>query len=107
MGVAAKLRELRWRAAGHYSQPLPEVFVAPLRGAKALEVGGPSHVFSSAGLVPVYDACATVDGVQYAADTIWHGEQAAGEYTPQAGAPTGAMYVTDGATLAGIADGQY
>jgi SAM-dependent methyltransferase len=107
MGVAAKLRELRWRAAGHYSQPLPEVFVAPLRGAKALEVGGPSHVFSSAGLVSVYDACASVDGVQFASETIWHGEQAEGEFTPQPGPPTGAMHVTDGATLAGIPDARY
>lgn len=107
MGVAAKLRELRWRAAGHYSRPLPDAFVEPLRGAKALEVGGPSHVFSRAGLVPVYDACATVDGVQFAAETIWHGEQAAGRYTPQPGPPTGAMHVTDGATLDGIPDGHY
>jgi len=107
MGVADKLRELRWRAAGHYSRPLPDAFVAPLRGATALEVGGPSHVFSSAGLVPVYDACASVDGVQFAAETIWHGEQAAGEYTPQPGPPTGAMHVTDGATLDGIPDGRY
>jgi hypothetical protein len=80
MGVAAKLRELRWRAAGHYSRPLPEAFVAPLRGATALEVGGPSHVFSGAGLLPVYDACAAVDGVQFAAETIWHGEQPAGAH---------------------------
>jgi SAM-dependent methyltransferase len=107
MGVAAKLRELRWRAAGHYSRPLPEAFVAPLRGATALEVGGPSHVFSSAGLLPVYDACAAVDGVQFAAETIWHGEQAAGAFTPQPGPPTGAMHVTDGATLAGIPDDHY
>jgi SAM-dependent methyltransferase len=107
MGVAAKLRELRWRAAGHYSRPLPEAFVAPLRGATALEVGGPSHVFSSAGLLPVYDACAAVDGVQFAAETIWHGEQSAGAFTPQPGPPTGAMHVTDGATLEGIPDASY
>jgi SAM-dependent methyltransferase len=107
MGVAAKLRELRWRAAGHYSRPLPEAFVAPLRGATALEIGGPSHFFSGAGLLPVYDACAAVDGVQFAAETIWHGEQAAGAFTPQPGPPTGTMHVTDGATLAGIPDDHY
>jgi SAM-dependent methyltransferase len=107
MGVAAKLRELRWRAAGHHSRPLPDAFLAPLRGATALEVGGPSHVFAGAGLLPLYDVCATVDGVQFAPDTIWHGEQAPGAFTPQPGPPTGAMYVTDGATLDGILDAHY
>src|SRR3954447_22167418 len=85
MGVADKLRELRWRARGHYTRPLPTAFLEPLRGARALEVGGPSHVFSSKGLLPAYDICAAVDGVQFAADTIWHGEQGAGPFAPQPG----------------------
>jgi SAM-dependent methyltransferase len=107
MGVADKLRELRWRAAGHYSRPLPVSFLEPLRGARALEVGGPSHVFSAAGLLPAYDACASIDGVQFAADTIWHGEQGAGPYRPQPGPPAGTLHITDGATLQGLPDGVY
>lgn len=107
MGVAAKLRELRWRAAGHYSRPLPQSFVAPLRGARALEVGGPSHVFSSEGLLPVYDTCVAVDGVQFAAETIWHGAQGAGPFSPQPGPPTGTLHITDGASLDGIPDDAY
>src|SRR5205809_3541411 len=70
MGVVNKLRELRWRAAGHYSRPLPASFLESLRQARALEVGGPSQVFSAAGLLPVYDVCAAVDGVQFSAETI-------------------------------------
>jgi SAM-dependent methyltransferase len=107
MGVADKLRELRWRAGGHYTRPLPATFLEPLHGARALEVGGPSHVFSSTGLLPAYDACAAVDGVQFAADTIWHGEQGAGPFSPQPGPPTGTLHITDGATLDGLADGAY
>jgi SAM-dependent methyltransferase len=107
MGVADKVRELRWRAAGHYKRALPAAFLQPLRGARALEVGGPRHVFSSAGLLPAYDACAAVDGVQFAADTIWHGEQGAGPFSPQPGPPTGTLHITDGATLDGLADGVY
>jgi SAM-dependent methyltransferase len=107
MGVVDKLRELRWRAVGHYSRPLPASFLEPLRGARALEVGGPSHVFSGAGLLPAYDACASIDGVQFAADTIWHGQQGAGPFAPQPGPPTGTLHITDGATLDGLPDDSY
>jgi SAM-dependent methyltransferase len=107
MGVADKVRELRWRAAGHYTRPLPAGFLEPLRGSRALEIGGPSHPFSSEGLLPLYDACAAVDGVQYAEDTIWHGEQRAGPFQPQAGPPTGELHIADGATLEGIGDDTY
>lgn len=105
MGVSAKLRELRWRAAGHYSRPLGDAFVAPLRGGAVLEVGGPSAVFRAGGLVPVYPTAATVDGVQWADDTIWHGEQR-GSYAPD-GARTGDVHIVDGGTLEGLPDDRY
>jgi SAM-dependent methyltransferase len=107
VGVVDKLREMRWRAAGHYDRPLPSWFSEPLRGARALEIGGPSHLFSSEGLLPVYDVCAAVDGVQFAADTVWHGAQEAGPFAPQPGPPTGTLHITDGATLEGLPDGSY
>ena len=105
MRIASTMRELRWRAAGHYRRPLPDGFLAPLRGARALEVGGPSAVFGAAGLLPVYRTCAEIDGVQFSADTIWHGHQA-GDYVPD-GSRTGAMHVVDGGTLEGLPDGAY
>ena len=67
MGLAEKLLELRWRAAGHYTRRLPEAFLRPLEAADVLEVGGPSAVFRSDGLLPVYAVCRRIDGVQFAA----------------------------------------
>lgn len=105
MGVADKLREVRWRRAGHYDRPLPDAFTAALSGRQVLEVGGPSHVFSSQGLAPVYGRAAVVDGAQFAETTVWHGEQR-GAYAPE-GEPTGRLHIADGTTLIGLPDGAY
>jgi SAM-dependent methyltransferase len=86
-------------------RPLPEAFVAPVRDAAALEIGGPSAVFRTGGLLPLYPACASVDGVQFSDETIWHGRQA-GAYAPDGGA-AGVLHITDGGTLAGLPDHAY
>jgi SAM-dependent methyltransferase len=103
MGVVQKLIELRWRAAGHYTRPLPEPFTAPLRGARALEIGGPSAVFAT--LLPAYELCAGVDGVQFAEETVWHGTQSSTYH--HAGTELGTLHVTEGDALAGFPDGTY
>jgi SAM-dependent methyltransferase len=105
MGVRGKLRELRWRQAGHYTRPLPPSFLDAAREGRVLEVGGPSAVFGAAGLLPVYAVAASVDGVQWSEDTIWHGRQR-GDYVPD-GTPTGALHIVDGGTLEGLPDGAY
>ncbi len=106
MGVAGKLRETRWRLAGHYTRPLPEAFTAPLQGAEALEVGGPSAVFRQDGLLPAYPALARVDGLQWAAATAWHALDAAAPYAPD-GVPTGSLQIVDDADLAAVGDARY
>lgn len=107
MGVAEKLRELRWRAAGHHARPLPEPFLDPLRGGRLLEIGGPSGVFSAGGLLPAYVVAAAVDGVQWAEETVWHGRQH-GAYAPDPSrAATGTLHVVEGTTLEGLQDAAY
>ena len=106
MGLAGKLRELRTRRSGDLTRPLGEPFLAPLRGARALELGGPSAPFRSDGVLPAYALCASVDGLQYAEDTIWHGHQAAGRYAPE-GHDLGAMHIADAGELAGLPAGGY
>ena len=106
MGVTDKLRELRWKAAGHHTRPLDSAFLAPLQGARGLEVGGPSGVFSERGLLPVYPLLATVDGLQWSADTAWHALDASAPYAPD-GRPTGTLRIADEADLDGLADDTY
>ncbi len=42
-----------------------------LTGAAALEPGGPSALFDRGGLVPVYPRLASLDTLDYAAETLW------------------------------------
>jgi SAM-dependent methyltransferase len=108
MGVTGKLRELRWRAAGHLTRPLGAEFMEPLRGATALEVGGPSAVFGPGGLLPIYTVVDRIDGLQWAAETVWHGTQEAGEYAPAgADGARGRFVIAEGGTLEGVPDGEY
>jgi SAM-dependent methyltransferase len=105
---SAKLRELRWRAAGHLTRPLPSEFTAPLQDATALEVGGPSAVFGPAGLCPIYTVVGSIDGCQWSADTVWHGTQDAGDYEPAGdGGARGRLFIAEGGTLDGVPDRSY
>jgi SAM-dependent methyltransferase len=106
MGVVEKLVELRWRAAGHYRRRLPDSFIRPLAGARALEIGGPSAVFGTGGLLPVYPLLASVDGVQWAAETMWHSLDSQQGYRPD-GERSGELHVIDGVDLDPIADASY
>lgn len=106
MGVAGKLKETRWRAAGHYTRQLGPEFLEPLRGARALEVGGPSAVFQASGLLPVYPVLDGADGLQWAAETAWHTLDAGAPYAPD-GTPTGVLRIVEGTTLAGVEDARY
>jgi SAM-dependent methyltransferase len=105
MSIQMKLRELRWRAAGHYTRPLDERFTEPLRGGKALEVGGPSALFRTGGLLPVYPLLTSVDGLQaQKAHVLWHGELSEGGYETGEPGIEGRLWLGEGGDL-GFLDG--
>jgi SAM-dependent methyltransferase len=104
--VREKLIELRWRAAGHYSQTLPVTFTEPLRGANALEIGGPSAVFGADGLLPIYQVLGGVDGVQWTAETSWHNLDPADGYCPE-GTRRGDLHLVDDIDLSEMDDARY
>jgi len=106
MGLSEKLIELRWRLAGHRRRPLPASFMAPLKRARALEIGGPSAVFGADGLLPIYPLLARVDGVQWAAETMWHSLNSEEGYRPD-GDRIGDLLVIDSVNLDPIADDSY
>ncbi len=106
MGLTGKLREIRWRAAGHYSRPISYAFTAPLHGAFALEVGGPSPVFAASGLLPAYRVLDGVDGLQWSASTAWHTLDPDAPYVPD-GSPSGTLRIVDDADLTAVEDARY
>jgi len=105
--LIARARQKRWHLAGHYSRPLPAPFTDALRGARALEIGGPSPCFLADGVLPLYGLVASVDGVQFATETVWHGRMDEGEYRPEGAAARGRLWIADGATLAGVPEGAF
>ncbi|HEV2974905.1 MAG TPA: methyltransferase domain-containing protein [Solirubrobacteraceae bacterium] len=106
MGAFEKLIELRWRAAGHM-RALPPQLWQSFDGARGLEIGGPSSLFGANGLLPVYPKLATIDGVQWAAETVWHRLDSASGYAPEDGAVRGELHVTDSIDLDPLASGSY
>jgi SAM-dependent methyltransferase len=106
MGAFEKLIELRWRAAGHM-RVLPLQFQQPLEGARGLEIGGPSALFGASGLLPVYPRLASIDGVQWAADTVWHQLGSASGYAPEDGEVRGELHVIDSIDLDPLASDSY
>jgi SAM-dependent methyltransferase len=82
------------------------VFIEPLRGARALEIGGPSALFGADGLLPVYPVLAGVDGVQWTAKTMWHELDPEGGYCPD-GTRRGELHVVEDVELTELSDGAY
>lgn len=94
-----KLRELRWRAAGHY-RPFGAEWTSALSGAKGLEIGGPSAVFRGGGLLPIYPELERLDAVQAReAHSLWHGQLEEGAFDPGEPGLTGRLWLQDGIGL--------
>jgi SAM-dependent methyltransferase len=97
-GAGARLLALRNRIPD--PRGLPDELVEPLRGAHALEIGGPTGWFRSGGVLPVYEAVSALDGVNFAADTLWESSEDP-DYAPE-GRRTGRMFIREAADLDGL-----
>lgn len=51
-----------------------ERFIKQFHDKKGIEIGGPSFLFSTEGLIPLYPVCKSMDGCNYSSKTIWEGE---------------------------------
>lgn len=85
---------------------LPRSLVAPLEGARTLEIGGPTPWFRSGGMLPVYEVVGELDGVNYAATTLWAESEEGGDYAPE-GTPRGRTWIREAADLTGIPSESY
>ncbi len=77
-------------------------------GARGLEIGGPSELFSRSGILPLYPLLERLDNCDFAAATIWHGDAVDGSpFVYDADRGPGTRYVRDATALTGIEDGAY
>jgi SAM-dependent methyltransferase len=81
-------------------------WVAPFRGLRGLEVGGPSFAFSSIGFLPLYPVIASLDGCNFSTTTVWEGDIKEGDnfrYEKK----TGRQFIADATALPMIKDESY
>jgi SAM-dependent methyltransferase len=86
--------------------------IAPLvcdlaRGAKALEIGGPSGAFQRRRLLPIYSAVSSLDNVNYSQRTLWEANLADGGAYAPAGERLGTQYIREAADLRDLAKNSY
>lgn len=100
-GPGWALSAARNRVAPYHIQGA-EQWASVFHNARAIEIGGPSPTFDRKGLLPTYGRVATVDNVQYAAETSWQGSVVDG--TPL---PNGRQIVAEAADLFPLGDAAY
>jgi len=75
-------------------------------GKDGVEIGGPSQIFSSKGILPVYSLLASLDGCNFTTNTVWEGAIKDGVYRFQEG-KTGHQYICEGSSLSFASDARY
>lgn len=81
-------------------------YLKHLNGLSGLEIGGPSGVFDSKGLLPIYNVIKKLDGVNFSTNTIWEGALKEGN-NYQFGGKIGFQYIFDSVDLSAIDSERY
>lgn len=77
------------------------------QGMEGLEIGGPSSIFSDRGLMPIYSSMKTLDGVNFAASTVWTGEIVEDKGFLVEGRRVGRQFIFDAVDCRPIAGSRY
>jgi len=77
------------------------------RKKNGLEIGGPSNIFKKKALMPIYDKIANLDGVNFAASTIWTGAIDKEKGYIIDGKRVGRQYILDAVDLTPIKKNSY
>src|SRR5690348_4361640 len=97
---------LRWlgSAIGHRLFPprlvMESAVVLAITGRDGLEIGGPSWVFETGRLLPVYAKAARVDNVNFSGQTAWETDlRDGGEFRFNSACPPGRQWIRDAVAL--------
>ncbi len=77
-----------------------------LSNKKAIEIGGPSSLFSQKGYLPIYNLFTTVDGVNFNQKTVWEGTLKEG-MTYKYESSIGYQYIMEATDLSEILSSSY
>ena len=84
-----------------------ELCLDRIRGKSGLELGGPSTQFDRRGLLPLYDAVASLDNVNFGNRTLWEGDLSDGTPFRAGGRTTGRQFIAEATHLPDVADESY
>ena len=80
----------------------------PIKNLYGIEIGGPSQVFSSKGLLPVYPIISGLDGCNFSNNTVWEGKLYSGNtYKYASNKKPGQQFICEGNDLSMVADNTY
>lgn len=82
------------------------LYRSAVKGKKGIEIGGPSLLFGTTGILPLYDCIAQLDGCNYGDYTVWEGELKEGN-TFKFGNKTGHQFIAESTDLSVIHDRAY
>ena len=77
-----------------------------LENKKGIEIGGPSHIFTKSGYLPLYPVIHSLDGINFSSSTFWEGNLSEGD-NYHFGNKTGHQFILEGSKLNVIKDSSY
>lgn len=103
-----------WLARAVFNRLVPprltmrSAVLSSVRDRKGLEIGGPSRVFASRGLLPIYTRAGHIDNVNFSAQTAWENDLCdGGEFRFDPSRRPGTQWIRDAVALNGINDASY
>jgi SAM-dependent methyltransferase len=82
-------------------------YIDCVAGKRGLEVGGPSAVFRTGGLIPLYEFVGALDNCNFSSQTIWAKHESGLTFRYSEHKPVGRQYLTEGGDLHEIPDECY
>ena len=83
-----------------------KLYRSRLLNKKGIEIGGPSSIFDSNGILPLYDCIKSIDGCNFSNNTIWEGRLEEGK-NYYAGNKIGSQFIAEATNLNMITNASY
>lgn len=83
-------------------------FAGLLRGKNGMEIGGPSQIFTSRGIFPVYPIASRLDNCNFGGKTVWEGDIEEGQtFQFERNKPAGRQYIVEATAMECIPSTSY
>lgn len=106
-GVIASLRlVINYLVGERHIQGFDEI-KAYFHGKNCLEVGGPSFIFQTKSILPIYGEAKSIDNCNFSSKTVWQGKISEGLTFNYTRSKLGRQFIREATNLKGIKNGSY